>query len=171
MVDPYPGIVDGENIILYNSTEQLFDLLKWYLEHPEEADRIAENGRSLAATWTPTFAVESMIKLLNWRPKIRVYQFPFIEACINEEYEFIAEGLNGSGLVTVVPDLKSAQLMILDLHRLGDCADLFKRDPTVKERARMTVKAAREAGIKILALDFNDRPWVYQGGYDYALTG
>lgn len=169
MVDPYPGIINGENVILYNTTAQMLTLLRWYLDHAAEADLIAQRGRALAATWTPESTVSSMIRLLEWpTTRIRVFQFPFIDACINEEYEMMHQGLNESHLVSVVNTLHEAELLIIDLQRLSDCGDLFKKDPTVKERAANAIKEARLAGIKTMALDFNDKPHaLFAGTHDY----
>ena len=41
MVDPAPGIQNGVNLVLYNNTEQMMQLLHWYLDHPAAANRIA----------------------------------------------------------------------------------------------------------------------------------
>ena len=162
MVDAYPGVINSVNVVLYNTTSQMLRLVKWYLEHPAAADRIAAAGQALARAYTPDRTVSDMIRLA-WPAAtaalpVKAHYFELPKQCQNEESIVITEGLNASKLVAVVGVLDDADLFILDIHRVNDCCCLFKRDPGSKARADAAIEAARRAGIRVMALDFADKP-------------
>ncbi|MFD0978703.1 glycosyltransferase [Tropicimonas aquimaris] len=39
-------IVEGKDYIAFDSTDDMMDKIRWYLDHPEERDAIARNGRA-----------------------------------------------------------------------------------------------------------------------------
>jgi len=157
MVDPYPGLINGVNVVLYNTTSQMLRLVKWYLEHPSAADRIAVAGQKLARAYTPERTVSDMIRLA-WpaataASPVKAHYFDLPKQCQNEESMIVTDGLNASKLVAVVGVLDDADLFILDIHRLNYCHDVGS-----KSRADAAILAARRAGIKVMALDFSDKP-------------
>lgn len=125
MLDPYPGLVHGESIVLFNSTEQMLGLLKWYIDHPSEADRVAANGRKVAASWTPQDGVEAMIRAvapeITVSSPLKVHLHPIPSGCANEEVDVIEEGLAESPLVTLTDAVGQAVVMVINLLQVEAC--------------------------------------------------
>jgi len=155
MVDPAPGIQNGVNLVLYNNTEQMMQLLHWYLDHPAAADRIAAAGRLLAWQWTPQAMVERMLKTIvgskiNFTPKVFIYRF--LDKCLNAETQIVLEGFSKTSNAIVVDRIEHADLFVLDVHRLNNCKDMA-------DDAKEMLKRAVELKLTTIALDFHDRPY------------
>eukprot|EP00040_Diaphanoeca_grandis_P042871 m.266257 g.266257 ORF g.266257 m.266257 type:complete len:429 (-) comp66165_c0_seq1:141-1427(-) len=158
MLDPYPGIKNGENVVLYNNTNQMMQLLQWYVQHPKAATRIATAGRELALQWTPQAMMERLLDTV-WTlpdpPKVYIFEFP--SDLQNAETVIVQEGFNRTSRAVVVDKLSDADIFILDVHRLNHCK---QPTHTCKAEAEAALGAVNSTSRTIaVALDFQDRPY------------
>ena len=75
ITDPAEGLeelfTDGEHLVIYRNDEELLDVIQYYLEHPEERERIAAAGRELVlAKHTYRHRLDAMMKLVESSLKI-----------------------------------------------------------------------------------------------------
>jgi len=60
------GFKNGEHLVMYKNRWQLFKLIDYYLKHPEEAGKIAQNGYNLVIQrHTYTHRAEQMLNLIK----------------------------------------------------------------------------------------------------------
>lgn len=171
MVDAPPGIENGQNIVLFNTTDHMLELLRWYLEHPDAGDDIAAAGRALALNhWSSEKFAETMVNSIWPLPKKRplrvvMYTDPAEKTCAHYFKADPVFILFASHNVTRVRSLAEADMLVLSARTPYTCPVNKSHDKVVAAQEAAMIQAAKAAGVLVTVVDELDRPYSLARGH------
>jgi len=148
---PPPVLQDGINVVFYNSTSDMLRKVKYFLEHPGNADMIADRGAR--AVWTPDRLVDDILDVVLGRGgKASIYMESAIRrnhqaACL--ECNFTMQGLqrNPRSRVAITPSSANVIFLMLQVKFSGLEVDSI-------------ISKHKLEGRTLVAIDFTDSPYV-----------
>jgi len=161
LVDPPPSLVSGVNVVFYDNYRDLIGKVLYYLQHPDEADAIAQKGRE--AVWSPSQLIDHVLDIVVGRGcKAKVF-LHIAQMELTRELKTVVGGFKSNERVQLVDKAEDCDFVVLDLMRM-----------TWKSLMSPQLREALEnlhdkLGKNIVVFDWGDEtfPWYWDARVKY----
>lgn len=154
LLDPLPGLVDGTNVVFYDSIEDMLSKVAHYLAHPDEAERIARLGPRVAPL--PARLIEHVLGTAGLLDApgpqpVRVFvEVPKNIAHHPGTFQTLLDGISDSKHATRVHTVAQADAIVIDLIEVDPgMGRFYKKRGEVKrtlDRRWPEIQSARADG-------------------------